>query len=317
MSVALGNALSDIQDLEALMVVVQGDITALQAQDTVFAGQIATLQGQMTTVQGQITTLQGQVATNTADIALKVSKSGDTMTGDLTIANAYLLQNRTVAAGAAIPAPLFRIDFTTVPLITDPNIWQVSVNGSAANLSGWLNEAGHYRAEQRTNYLFDHLVTLIASFAVGTGRLIRFERRDGANVRQITGGIDQDGLLETSLYPFVTAGFVIDPGATGKYTILVAANVATIGGRREFNDLIRLQGRISVTAAGFVAGDVIMTVPARFIPAQNRWMNTTTSGGISVPCEILAVSGNVVCRRTQAGAANIAYDDIVYKTSNT
>lgn len=246
-----------------------------------------------------------------------VSTSGGTMTGDLIISNAYLRQTRTVAAAASIPAPALVYNFTTVPLTTDPNIFQVSINGAPADLTAWLNEVGHYRAEQRTNFLFDHLITLIASFAVGTGRLIRFERRDAANARVITGGINQDGLLETSLYSFITAGFVIDPGATGKYTILAAANVATIGGRREFDDLVRLQGRISVTAAGFVAGDVIMQVPARFIPAQNRWLNTTTSGGISVPCEILAVSGNVVCRRTQAGAANIAYDDIVYKTSNT
>lgn len=246
-----------------------------------------------------------------------VSTTGGTMTGDLILSSAYLRQQETVAAAATIPAPAIQIDFTTVPLITDPNIMQVSINGSAANLSGWINEVGHYRAEIRANYLFDNANTAIAPFVGGTGVLYRFERRDGANVRQITGGINLDGRLQTSLYDFVTAGFVIDPGATGKYTILVAANVATIGVRREADDLARLQGRISVTAAGFVAGDIIMTVPAAFIPAQNRWMNTTTSGGISVPCEILAVSGNVVCRRTQAGAANIAYDDIVFKTSLT
>jgi hypothetical protein len=243
-----------------------------------------------------------------------VEKTGDTMTGDLIISNAYLRQNRTVAAGAAIPSPLLQIDFTTIPLITDPNIWQVSVNGSAANLSGWINEVGHYRAEQRTNYLFDHNITLIASFAVGTGRLIRFERRDGANVRQITGGIDQDGRLETSLYAFTTITN-IDPGATGKYTAVVAGGIPTISVRREFNDICRLQGRIAVTAAGTVSGDVIMVIPAGFIPNKNRWMSVTSSGGAAIPCEIINGSGNVVARRTQAGAANLAFDDFTYVTS--
>lgn len=306
--------LATIAELEADLAALQAELDALELDVAANTAAIAVIQGQIAVIQADIAALEA------ADIALdlaKVNRSGDTMTGDLIISNAYLRQNRTIAAGAAIPAPAMQYDFTTVPLVTDPNIWQVSINGAVGNLSAWLNEVGHYRAEQRTNYLFDHLITLIASNAVGTGRLIRFERRDGANVRQTTGGIDQDGRLETSLYTFVTAGFVIDPGATGKYTILAAANVATIGIRRETDDLARLQGRISVTAAGFTAGDVIMTVPAAFIPSQNRWMNTTTSGGISVPCEILAGSGNVVCRRTQAGAANISYDDIVYKTSLT
>lgn len=333
---------SDLSTLQTAVTTLQGQVGTLQAQMTTVQGQIATLQGQVTTLQGQvatntaniatntaniatntaniatntanITTLQGQVAANTAAIALKVAKAGDTMTGDLIISNAYLRQNRTVGAGLAIPSPLFQIDFTTVPLITDPNIWQVSVNGSSANLSGWLNEVGHYRAEQRTNYLFDHLVTLIASFAAGTGRLIRFERRDGANVRQITGGIDQDGRLETSLYPFTTITN-IDPGATGKYSAVVAGGIATISVRREFNDICRLQGRIAVTAAGTVSGDVIMVLPAGFIPTKARWMSVTNSGGIAIPCEIINATGQVIARRTQAGAANLAFDDFTYVTS--
>lgn len=326
---------TDVTTLQGQVVTLQGQVTTINGQITTLQGQVATnttnistlqgqmtaaqaaistLQGQMTTVQGQITTLQGQVAANTAAIALKVSKSGDTMTGDLVISNAYLRQQKTVAAAGVIPAPLIEVDFTTVPLITDPNIFQVSVNGSPGNLSGWLNEVGHYRAEQRSNYLFDHNVTLIASFAAGTGRMIRFERRDAGNVRQITGGFTQDALLETQLYPFTTITN-IDPGATGKYTAVVAGGIATISVRREFNDICRLQGRIAVTAAGTVSGDVIMVLPAAFIPNKARWMSVTSSGGAAIPCEVLNTSGNVVARRTQAGAANLAFDDFTFVTS--
>ena len=288
---------SDIDDLEAGLAAVEADVAALQVDVAATEADIVALQA--------------------ADIALdlaKVNRSGDTMTGDLIISNALVRQQRTVPAAAAIPAPLLEVDFTTVPLITDPNIMQVSVNGSPANLSGWLNEVAHYRAEQRTNYLFDHLITLIASFAAGTGRLIRFERRDGANVRQITGGIDQDGRLETSLYPFTTITN-IDPGATGKYSAVVAGGIATISVRREFNDICRLQGRIAVTAAGTVAGDVVMVLPAAFIPTRSRWMSVTSSGGAAIPCEIINGTGNVVARRTQAGAANLAFDDFTFVTS--
>lgn len=321
--------------LQGQITVVQGQITVIQGQITTLQGQVATnttdiatlqgqvatIQGQITVIQGQITTLQGQVATNTTDIAtnaaniaLKVAKAGDTMTGDLIISNAYLRQQRTVAAGAAIPSTLIEVDFTTVPLITDPDILRVSINGSPGNITGWLNEVGHYRAEQRTNYLFDHNITLIASFAAGTGRMIRFERRDAANVRQITGGFTQDALLETQLYPFTTITN-IDPGATGKYSAVVAGGIATISVRREFNDICRLQGRIAVTAAGTVAGDVIMVIPAAFIPTKSRWMSVTSSGGAAIPCEIINGSGNVVARRTQAGAANLGFDDFTYMTS--
>lgn len=300
---------AELADLTAQLAALDARVDVTEADITVIEGQIAVIQGQITTIQGQITALQ---AADTALNLAKVNRSGDTMTGDLILSNAYLRQQRTVAT--AIPAPAIQIDFTTFPLITDPNILQVSINGSAANLSGWLNEVAHYRAEQRTNYLFDHLITLIASNAVGTGRLIRFERRDGANVRQTTGGIDQDGRLETSLYPFTTITN-IDPGATGKYTALVAANVATISVRREFNDVCRLQGRIAVTAAGTVAGDVIMVLPAAFIPTKARWMSVTNSGGIAIPCEIINTTGQVIARRTQAGAANLAFDDFTYVTS--
>jgi hypothetical protein len=296
--------LADIAALEADLAALQAELDALELDVAANSAAILVIQGQITVIQGQITAL---------DLA-KVNRVGDTMTGDLIISNAYLRQNRTVAAGAAIPSPLIQVDFTTVPLTTDPNILQVSVNGSSADVSGWLNEVGHYRAEQRTNYLFDHNITLIASFAVGTGRLIRFERRDGANVRQITGGIDQDGLLETRLYPFTTITN-IDPGATGKYSALVAGGIATISVRREFDDICRLQGRIAVTAAGTVSGDVIMVLPAAFIPTKSRWMSVTSSGGAAIPCEIINGSGNVVARRTQAGAANLGFDDFTYVTS--
>lgn len=305
--------LATIAELEADLAALQAELDALELDVAANAAAIVIIQGQIAVIQGQVAALQA------ADLALdaaKVNRSGDTMTGDLIISNAYLRQSRTVLAGAAIPAPALQYDFTTVPLVTDPNIMQVSINGSAADLSGWINEVGHYRAEIRANYLFDHANTAIAPFVGGTGVLYRFERRDGANVRQITGGIDLDGRLQTSLYPFTTITN-IDPGATGKYSALVAANIATISVRREADDLCRLQGRIAVTAAGTTAGDVVMVVPAAFIPAQSRWMSVTNSGGIAIPCEIIAATGQVIARRTQAGAANLGFDDFVYKTSLT
>jgi hypothetical protein len=219
-----------------------------------------------------------------------------------------------IPTGSAIPGPQSSYLFQTVPLTSDPNLMQVAIGNNAASLVMWLNEVGHYRAEQRAPYDFDHLMVLIASFAGGSGRLIRFERRDAGNNRVEMGAINIDGRLMTSLYPF-TLITTIDPGATGKYSILVAANVAAPGVQRTFDDRVTMQGRIAVTAAGVVSGDVIMRVPAGFFPLQQQWLNTMNTGGIAIPCEVL-LNGDVVARRTQAGAANMVYENQTYKTSN-
>lgn len=245
-----------------------------------------------------------------ADDSAVVHIAGDTMTGDLVI-NAELHVNTTVATD--IGSPIIDVLFATFPAAVDPNLLEVAINNDPTQLVTWLNESGRYRAEQRAAISFDHLITLIASNAVAAGRLLQFERRDGANVRQTMGGVDQDGRLMTSLYPF-TAITNIDPGATGKYTAQVAALVELPGVRRNFDDEVRIRGRIAVTAAGPAAGDVIMVIPAGFIPVNQQWLSVTTTTGIAVPCEIMT-SGNVVCRRTQAGATNLCFENFIYKTS--
>lgn len=272
--------------------------------------QFAALQAEVDAVEVDVAALVVEVDALQAAQGDFVLKAGDTMTGDLVI-NAELHVNTTVATD--IGSPIIDVLFATFPAAADPNLLEVAINNDPTQLVTWLNESGRYRAEQRAAISFDHLITLIASNAVAAGRLLQFERRDGANVRQTMGGVDQDGRLMTSLYPF-TAITNIDPGATGKYTAQVAALVELPGVRRNFDDEVRIRGRIAVTAAGPAAGDVIMVIPAGFIPVNQQWLSVTTTTGIAVPCEIMT-SGNVVCRRTQAGATNLCFENFIYKTS--
>lgn len=272
--------------------------------------QFAALQAEVDAVEVDVAALVVEVDALQAAQGDFVLKAGDTMTGDLVI-NAELHVNTTVATD--IGSPIIDVLFATFPAAVDPNLLEVAINNDPTQLVTWLNESGRYRAEQRAAISFDHLITLIASNAVAAGRLLQFERRDGANVRQTMGGVDQDGRLMTSLYPF-TAITNIDPGATGKYAAQVAALVELPGVRRNFDDEVRIRGRIAVTAAGPAAGDVIMVIPAGFIPVNQQWLSVTTTTGIAVPCEIMT-SGNVVCRRTQAGATNLCFENFIYKTS--
>lgn len=112
----------------------------------------------------------------------------------------------------------------------------------------------------------------------------------------------------------VTAITSIDPGATGKYSAVVAAGVAAPAVRRELSNTVRLQGRIAVTAAGAVAGDVVMAVPAGFFPTDQQWLSVTTSTGVVVPCEVMP-NGNVIARATAAGPFALMFETFVYKTS--
>lgn len=112
----------------------------------------------------------------------------------------------------------------------------------------------------------------------------------------------------------VTAITSIDPGATGKYTAVVAAGIAAPGVRRELSNTVRLQGRIAVTAAGPAAGDVVMAVPAGFFPTDQQWLSVTTSTGTVVPCEVMP-TGDVIARATQAGPLTLMFETFVYKTS--
>jgi hypothetical protein len=232
-------------------------------------------------------------------------------TGEMTLPDSLLHMARAIATD--IGSPLIDLLFATNASASDPNLLEVAINNDPTQIVTWLNESGRYRAEQRAPLGFDHLITLVASFASASGHLIEFERRDGANARVQMGAINQDGRVMTTLYPF-TAITNIDPNITGKYTAQVAALVELPGVRRETDDGVRIRGRIAVTAAGPTAGDVIMVVPAGFAPTNQQWLSVTTTTGIAVPCEIMT-SGNVVSRRTQAGATNLCFENFIYKTS--
>jgi len=241
-----------------------------------------------------------------------VSVVGDlNVGGDLTMPDGLIHMLKTIATD--IGSPLFNLLFTTNAAAIDPNLLEIAINNDPMQIVTWLNESGRYRAEQRAPLGFDHLITLVASFASASGHLLQFERRDGANARIQMGAVNQDGRLMTSLYPF-TAITNIDPNVTGKYSAQVASLVELPGVRRNFDDEVRIRGRIAVTAAGPVAGDVIMVLPAGFAPTNQQWLSVTTTTGIAVPCEIMT-SGNVVSRRTQAGATNLVFENFIYKTS--
>lgn len=116
--------------------------------------------------------------------------------------------------------------------------------------------------------------------------------------------------LPTAVTPITS----IDPGTTGKYSAVVAAGVALPGVCRELSNTVRLQGRIDVTAAGTVAGDVVMATPALFSPTDQQWLSATTSTGAVVPCEVMP-TGDIVARATAAGPFMLMFENFVYKTN--
>lgn len=106
-----------------------------------------------------------------------------------------------VGPSTALTAPLLSVRFSDVPAGVNLAEAHITIGGQL-RLAAWLNEALRYRAEQQPGgFGYDHLITLIASHATATGVLIRFERRDGTNQRVTTGGIDQDGRLQTACTP--------------------------------------------------------------------------------------------------------------------
>jgi hypothetical protein len=223
--------------------------------------------------------------------------------------------------GASPPAagndPLWQVQFNDTPLITDINIAEWSyIFGGIKRLAAWLNEVGRYRSEQQAGSLGDHLVTLIASNATAAGRLIRFERRDGSNVRQITGGIDQDGRLETSLYAWQSFGTF---GAN--YTAAVSNSFGGVpyplAGRVESDDIVRLRGGITVGGSATANGDVMCVVPSDLRPTSPVVLIATAAGAAGA-VEV-AVNGNVICRRSgTAGASYLSFDGLTYtRTAGT
>lgn len=218
---------------------------------------------------------------------------------------------------AATDPPLWQVQFNDTPLITDINVAEWSyIFGGIKRLAAWLNEVGRYRAEQHAGSTGDHLITLIASNATATGRLIRFERRDGSNVRQITGGIDQDGRLETSLYVWQSFSSF---GAN--YTAAVSNSFGgtpyPLAGRVESDDIVRLRGGITVGGSATSNGDVMCVVPADLRPTTEVVLMATAAGAAGA-IEIQP-DGDLVCRRSgTAGASFLSFDGLTYtRTAGT
>lgn len=205
--------------------------------------------------------------------------------------------------------PLWKVSFTDTPLTTDANVaewWYV--NAAVARLAAWLNEIGHYRAEQQTGTLYDHLITLIASFSTGTGRLIRFQRRDGSNTRVDSGGINQDGRLETTLYSYsapASYGANYSQATTDGY----GNAIGNVGVRLVTDDRVELRGGILVGASASVNSDVMFTLPAAsWYPAQSRGLNLGASSGTAVPALVRA-NGTVTIQRASVTTGTVIWLD--------
>jgi len=217
-----------------------------------------------------------------------------------------------VGASTALTAPLLSARFNDVPGGSAVNLAEAHITiGGQLKLATWFNEALRYRAEQQPGgFGYDHLITLIGSYAAATGALIRFERRDGADLRVTTGGIDQDGRLQTSLYAWqdITA---VDPDATGRYSMDTSTGVAPLAVRQESDDRTWLRGRIAVTSSGTSWGHVVAALPTGHAPTHRQLLSVPTTGGIAAPCEIMT-TGDIVVRRTQSGATALSLDGLSY-----
>ncbi|WP_307961931.1 hypothetical protein [Salinispora arenicola] len=217
-----------------------------------------------------------------------------------------------VGASTALAAPLLEVRFADVPGGGAVNLAEAHITiGGQLKLATWLNEALRYRAEQQPGgFGYDHLITLIGSYAAATGVLIRFERRDGADLRVTTGGIDQDGRLQTSLYAWQDST-AVDPDATGRYSMDTSTGVAGLAVRQESDDRTWLRGRIAVTSSGTSWGHVVAALPGGHAPTHRQLLSVPTTGGIAAPCEIMT-TGDIVVRRTQSGAFALSFDGLSY-----
>lgn len=213
-------------------------------------------------------------------------------------------------AMAPLTAPLGVWQFTSTPASSDADMWQVYVTHlGVTRLVTWSNERGYYRAEQVAGALYDAPATLITAYN-GTGRALLVQQRGADNIRRDVGGIDVNGRVVTSnqVWTDITS---IDPGATGRYTEDTTTDVAQLQVRFDTNDVCRLQGRVAVNSSGTTSGQVVMVLPTGYRPAHRRYLPVATTTGIACPCEILT-NGNVVVNRTQAGALNLAFDDLTF-----
>jgi predicted nucleic acid-binding Zn-ribbon protein len=87
----VGNLDTDLSAVQTDLATAQTDITNLTTRVTDNEGDISTLQGQMTTANTNISDLDGRVTVNEGAITAldtnKVNRAGDTMSGDLTLAD--------------------------------------------------------------------------------------------------------------------------------------------------------------------------------------------------------------------------------------
>ncbi|WP_025620402.1 hypothetical protein [Salinispora cortesiana] len=127
--------------------------------------------------------------------------------------------------------------------------------------------------------------------------------------RVTTGGIDQDGRIQTSLYAWqaITA---VDPDTTGRYAEDTSTGVAPLAVRQESDDRTWLRGRSAVTT-GTSSGHVVAALPTGHAPTHSQLLSVPTTGGIAAPCEIMT-TGDIVVRRTQSGAFSLSFDGLSY-----
>lgn len=220
--------------------------------------------------------------------------------------------DRVTAPVGPLAATLLRLILDHDPATDEVDIVQLGrhLPGGAEELAMWLNELGYLRLEHLPDRLWEHLHVLITR-AGATGQMLRLERRETNGSRTHIGGIDSLARWMTSLQPpsNITA---VDPLATGRYTIDASAGVSPLQVRHDTDDLVRMQGRVAVSAAGTGFGQVVFALPsASWRPATNRMLPVVTTTGIACPCELLP-SGDMVLRRTQAGALSLAFDDLTY-----
>lgn len=241
-------------------------------------------------------------------------ESVDDQTGAVDLTGDYV---PAVTTGASPPStergPLWYVRWADTPLTTDVDIasWGYTASG-VEQVSAWINEEGHYRAESRAGTLFDHLVTLIGSYATATGDLLRFERRDASNVRQATGGVNQDGRLKTSMYAW-TAPASFGSNYSSSTTDGFSNSVDDVGVRLISDDIVEIRGCVLVGGSNTSNNDVMFTLPSSaWYPAKSRCLNIGLSAG-SAAAALVRANGTVTLQRGGVTAGTTIYMDVRYR----
>jgi trimeric autotransporter adhesin len=157
----------------------QTDITNLGTRVTATEGNITTLQGQMTTANTNISDLDGRVTANEGAITdldtNKVNRSGDTMSGDLTLAGREVRFTSGGAnfVGLRAPAGLNASQVWTLPPVDGSSGQLLQTNG--AGLLTWATPAsgadnlGNHTATENLNMNDNNIVNLASGNAAAPG----------------------------------------------------------------------------------------------------------------------------------------------------